>query len=429
MALLIAVSCQHDPFRPVTGAKQTVHLSDLVGIWSDEKGDTVYRFTPKGVWYRYNEEGEVSAKGVISFDGAALTLTRDEAGKKIVLTVESADLLKENDTTFRRTDVRSTLAETERYAPFFAEWFENADLEGNVLSIEEADVWNYRDAEGETLSEGAFVVFSEEEDTPYLFTAEDEFYGTLRMEEGKLLLSRFVSGEDTVFTFAAEADSTVTYAYFKDKDIRINYKLGSGARLLRNGGAAYNDQRDYKRMSVNCAVEAKGLSVEDETATFDVVVRYTFRKSDLPAMTGRIYNTVRFSQYDFYSGELFTMEDSTGDDSTDCVWETRRDDRDYRIDCRFSSQWEYPRGEDVLVRWIGTYHLSMPVDYDGLILCLRPVFNSYSAQISSEAVLQEDTLALEDLGEDVQKCIFCRIRVEDIPAEDNAFNLDLPEVK
>ena len=47
--------------------------------------------------------------------------------------------------------------------------------------------------------------------------------------------------------------------------------------------------------------------------------------------------------------------------------------------------------------------------YDGFVICLRPVFNSYSAQVSASIQPQEGTLMMEDIGDDVSKSIFCRI--------------------
>lgn len=411
-------SCNRDSV-PTTdaGVSEKVHLSDLVGVWTDGTGDTLYRFTPTGLWYQYNGQGEVSGKGTVSFDGETLTLRWDETGEETALSVKGTEEILEDSASFRRTEAQSSLSDLEEFAPYFTQWHENGDLEGKILTISEPDSWRYLSPKGAILAQGYFNVFIEEENTPYLFTSDDEFYATVSLTEEGLSMDRFVRGETVTTPFFTEENSSVVYSYFKEKEIEINYELGDGARLLRNGGAAYNDQRDYKRMSVNCIISAHDLILDGDQAEFDLVVQYTFRKSDLPAMTGRIYNTVRFSQYDYYSGEIFTMPDSTGNEALSCEWITICNGNEIGINCEFSSDWEYPKGDEILVHWVGTYHLTMPRDYDGLVICLRPVFNSYSAQISAESVLQEDTLALEDLGEDVGKSIYCRIDVDEIALE------------
>lgn len=416
--LLSLVACAGDSGAPATKSGESIHLSRLVGVWADHKDVALYRFSPVGIWYRYTESGEVDARGTLSLKDGHLELKPEDGDKLILLDVDGQENIKDSDRgILHRVEAPFALSKADDFKPYFTTWFEEGDLEGNVLTIEASSRWIYSDPENKTLAEGNFTVFAEEEETPYLFTDEEIFFATLSLTESGLSLRHFVRGQEVEISFCTEEDSAVTYAYFKDKKIGINYELGSGSRLLRNGGAAYNDQRDYKRMSVNCTVDAEGLEVENGTASFDLVVTYTFRKSDLPAMSGRIYNTVRFSQYDYYTGKIFTMDDSTGNELLECTWEAERGGALYRIGCAFSSYWEYPGTDEALVRWVGTYHLTMPEEYDGFVLCLRPVFNSYAAQLSSESLLQEDALALDDLGEDVTKCLFCRIRTRDIPAE------------
>ncbi|MBP5288793.1 MAG: hypothetical protein J6Z79_02855 [Clostridia bacterium] len=425
---LSLLSCERGNASITNEKSDLIQLSQLVGVWADYNDRALYRFSPVGGWYRYTEEGEVDAKGTLSLEGDTLKLTSDSSEDPIYLTVENKDhLMDEENGSLHRVDAQFALSKADDFKPYFTTWYEEGDLEGNTLKIAAASRWTYADPDGKEIEEGTFTVFSEEENTPYLFTDKEEFYATLSLSETGLILKRFVRGAETETVFCLEENSTAVYAYFKDKKIDINYELGSGPRLLRNGGAAYNDQRDYKRMSVNCGMDLENYREENERAYVDLVVQYTFRKSDLPAMTGRIYNAVRFAQYDYYTGKIFTMNDSTGDEVIECVWDTEYNGESCRIECAFSSAWEYVGSEEVLVKWVGTYRLAMPASYDGLVICLRPVYNSYSAQMNTEQGISQDMLALDDLGEDAEKCLLCRIRPGEISVPDSINANDAPE--
>jgi hypothetical protein len=211
--------------------------------------------------------------------------------------------------------------------------------------------------------------------------------------------------------FSTKENSTDRYFYFKEKGVDCDYLIGSGDRLLRNGAAAYNDAHDYKKMPVTCRIEiVDDVIDENGFRAVKVCITYDFYRRDLPILAGsRIYNSVRFSQYDYYTGQLFYMDDSTGDAELVCNWQTEHDGKLFDIQCSFSSNWEYSPSDEIAVRFCGTYDLVIPQDYDGFVFCLRPVFNSYSAQVSASISPEDGTLMLEDLGEDVKKSIFARL--------------------
>jgi hypothetical protein len=334
-------------------------------------------------------------------DGAVYQLTVDDDGFR-----DSEDDL------FHRTESPSSLISSVEYEGYFNDWYEESNLEGNVLTVFEPDSWSLQSPNGEILSEGSFYAYAEEAGYLYLHTEEDgKFYCRLFLDE-ETLIQELPQNDRMILThFSTRENSSVRYFYFKDKGVNCNYTLDSGSYLLRNGGAVYNDEREYKKMPVTCAIRTVSDDL-DENGTRKLVlsVEYEFKRTNLPYLSGnRVYNSVRFSQYDYYTGEIFNLEDSTGNEDLISSWETTHDGVTYPIECRFTSQWEYSQSQEVLAMWKGTYELSMPADYDGLVICLRPVFNSYSSQVSATVLPAEGTKMLEDVGEDAEKSLFCRI--------------------
>ena len=216
---------------------------------------------------------------------------------------------------------------------------------------------------------------------------------------------------DDAVPFATKENSEERAIYFFDHEISCDYELDSGFRLLRNGGAVYNDNHEYKRCSANCLIDLVSDTVlEDGLREAVVVITYEFRRIDIPAISGtRIYNSVLFSQYDYYTGNLLYLDNSTGNDAVEGSWKVEHDGVTVPISATFSSEWNYLNTDDVFVRFVGTYRLTLPRDYDGFVFCLRPVYQSYSAQNAATQAPIASTTVLEDLGDDVNHAIFCRL--------------------
>lgn len=386
-------------------------LSSYIGVWTNKDENCYYRFTTEATWYYYDENGEVDRNGDVEFDGEVFTLVCED-GAVYELFADDDGFRDQRDEIYHRTESPLSLISSVAYEGYFNDWYEQANLEGNVLSVNEPDSWFLKNAEGEVLVDGVFYAYAEEPGYLYLHTAEEgKFYCRLFLNEKNLIQELPQNDRMFLTHFALREDSTVRYFYFKEKNVECNYILDSGFRLLRNGGAAYNDERDYKKMPVTCSVSTVSDSLDENGMRQLVIsVDYEFKRNNLPYLSGgRFYNSVRFSQYDYYTGDLFNLEDSTGNENLISSWETSHDGVTYQIACKFLSEWEYSQSEDVLARWKGTYELSMPADYDGFVICLRPVFNSYSAQVSSVSLPVEGTKMMEDVGDDVEKSIFCRI--------------------
>ncbi len=410
--LLCLCSCLNSGSTPVDPVANRLRLSNFVGVWTNESESRYYRFTTNNLWYCYNVSGEVERNGELDFDGQTFTLT-DQKGETVLLTAQDeVQFFDENNEAFRRTDSPSSLMSSEQYGFYFDRWFEEGNLEGNVLSIAEPDVWVLKNSQEKTIAEGRFYAYAGEEENLYLYDGKTgSFFARLLYSEDGLVAEKQQDNRVEKTIYRTEENSTVRHFYFKEKEIDCDYFVGDGTRLLRNGGAVYNDAHDYKKMPVSCQIDITEDKIDqDGQRQLNVVVIYEFKRKDLPAISGsRIYNSVRFSQYDYYTGELFYLDDSTGNENLTSQWETEHDGQSYTIQCDFSSKWDYSSQEEVFVRWQGTYQLTMPRDYDGFVICLRPVFNSYSAQITSSVPPQEGTLLMEDLGEDVSRSIFCRI--------------------
>ncbi len=393
------------------GAKP-IRLSDYVGVWTDEEKSCYYRFTSTGLWYRYNNNGEVEVNGEVDeFDGEIFRLVALD-GEVLKLYVSENGFKNQKDVQFQRTDSPSSLVSSEKYESFFELWYEDGNLAGNILTVSEPDIWKLTTPKGEVLFEGNFYAYADESEYLYLYLKETgAFYARLSHSELGLLGEKHADGRVIQTTFCIEENSKLRSFYFKEKGIVCDYAIDSGLRLLRNGGAAFNDAHDYKKMPVSCGISTVSDTVdENNMRQLEIKVNYEFKRQDLPYLSGnRIYNSVRFSQYDYYTGELLNLDDSTGNEDLITTWEPIHDDVSYKIECQFSSSWQYSDSDDILVRWQGTYILKMPVDYDGFVICLRPVYNSYSAQVSASIQPEEGTLMMEDLGEDVTKAIFCRI--------------------
>ena len=411
LLIMVSLASCEPEVAPVT--KNLLRLSDFVGVWTNTEESVYYRFTPTSLWFRYNRNGEVDGRGDLVFDGESFCLT-DRVGSSITLfAVDKSEFKDRNSVSFFRTDSVSSLISAEGYEAYFNEWYEDGNLMGNVISVQDPETWIYRTQDGNIIAEGNFYAYEGDEENLYLYEKDSgDFFAYLsQFEDGVLFHRNKENGKIRTISFETKENSSKKSFYFKDKQLEINYEFEDGSRLLRNGGAAYNDAHDYKKMPVTCRIEkTDDKLLENNLREVTVSVIYEFRESDLPKLSGNtIYNSVRFSQYDYYTGQLFYMDDSTGTQFLTQTWTTERDGKSYSIQCNFSSQWEYPKGEEVVVRFCGVYRLTMPEDYDGFVICLRPVFNSYSSQVSASITPQEGTLALEDLGEDSEQCIFCRI--------------------
>lgn len=411
MCLPTLFACHYEVTSPVVPGRDRLRLSAFVGVWTNEDMDRYYRFTPESLWFYYNANGQVENKGDVDFDGEIFTLNAD-SGEKLILTAKNDGFLDEEKTLFHRTDSPSSLISSAEYEAYFTDWYEEANLNGNVLTISEPDSWVLKDPEGSILSEGNFIAYVDETDYLYLYHKEDRsYYARLTVTDQGMILEQPLEDRLVQTLFSTVENATDRYFYFKDKGVSCDYALGSGMRLLRNGGAAYNEAHDYKRMPVTCEI----ATVRDELNAeglreLEILVTYQFKHTDLPYLAGGIvYNSVRFSQYDYYTGEVLYLDDSTGDENLSSTWVTSHDEIDFEIRCDFSSQWVYSNSKEILATWYGTYKLVMPADYDGFVICLRPVYNSYSAQISSSVTPEVGTLMMEDIGEDVDKAIFCRI--------------------
>ncbi len=395
-----------------TPEKVKPKLNQFVGVWKSSEQDLYYRLTPSGTWFSYNENGEVVFKGDVSFDGETFDLVTEDNHNILLYVGENDTLLDEKGIRYSRSDFSSSLMSSQQYEAYFNTWFEEKNLNGNTLMISEPDIWIYRDAKGNVIQKGNFYAYAGEEEVLYFYLSEDNsFYARARLVESDLIFEIHNTDSVKQIRFATELNSTQREIYFMDKGIDCNYILDSGTRLLRNGGAAFNDSHDYKKMPVTCSIDL----VEDQIDEMGnrkakINITYDFYRRDLPILSGnRIFNSVRFSQYDYYTGELFYLGNSEGDAAQNIQWTTSHDGVDYLIDCQFSSTWEYFQDEEVAVRFCGSYSLTIPADYDGFVVCLRPVYNSYSSQVSASISPEEGTLLMEDLGEDFDKSIFCRL--------------------
>ncbi len=390
-----------------------LRLSNFVGVWADEEKTEYYRFTPNSLWYYYNADGEVMGNGEVTFDGKLFSLTDAATQSNSKLNALSKDLItSDQGISYRRTDSPSSLISSEKYEDFFTRWYEDGNLKGNVLSISDPDIWTYSDNDGSFIVGGDFYAYAGEEEALYLYAEETgDYYARLHITESGLLMEQNVGDRVIKTEYETEENSTERSFYFKEKGVSCDYFIGSGATLLRNGGAAFNDAHDYKRMPVSCRIDLVSDQVDEAgMRMMEVAVTYDFHRINLPILSGtRIYNSVRFSQYDYYTGKLFYLDDSTGNENLSSTWQTEVDGVVYSVSCEFSSQWKYSGGEDVFASWRGVYKLTMPEEYDGFVICLRPVYNSYSSQISASISPKEGTLLLEDLGDDVDKAIFCRL--------------------
>lgn len=389
-----------------------LRLSNFVGVWADDEKTVYYRFTPTSRWFCYNDGGEVESRGSVVFDGKTFSMTDEDGIQSKLYANDATTISDENGVFFYRTDSPTSLISSSGYEQYFDRWYEDSNLNGNVLCISEPDTWTLTDSDKNVLSEGVFYAYADENESLYLYDKDDgEYFATVSATENGIRMKRYRSDRVMISDYATMENSKVRTFYFKEKGIEIDYYLGDGERLLRNGGAAFDETHDYKKMPVTCQIQTSRDEItSDGQRQVEVVVTYIFKRSDMPYLSGsRIYNTVRFSQYDYYTGELFHLDDSTGTEQISSVWSTQHDDKTYTVQCDFSSYWDYPNSEDVMVRWNGTYRLTMPSDYDGFVICLRPVFNSYSAQVSASISPEEGTLVLEDLGDDVDKSIFCRV--------------------
>lgn len=398
------LSCQSQPGKT---EEPPVYwrLADFVGVWADENKDSFYRFNSNWKWFRYNAEGVVEENGEMEFDGSIFTLSASDALVHTLKTFGNNFFSDENGVSYFRTDSPATLYASSEYSEYFQTWFEDGDLMGNRLKLAEDEEWALWDFDNTVLSSGTYCAYADEEDTIYLYWQDDVFYGTLHIAETSLYLTRLNKSTPVLTRFETEENSVVRYAYFRDKKIECNYEAGSGSKLLRNGGAVYNSEKEYKRMSVNASIDLVSDKVEEGERELEVSVRYVFKRSDMPAMRGTIYNAVQFAQYDYYSGRVLYMDTDNGY----YEWTVGTEEEPLLIRCEFSSVWEMPESDEMLTVWVGTYRLTMPEEYDGFVIGCKPVYPSYAAQVSSSTTPAEDTLALEDLGEDVKKCLLCRI--------------------
>jgi len=404
-------SCRYQVVTPGVQGQERLRLSSYVGVWTNEEKDRYYRFTPESLWFCYNENGQVENKGDVDFDGKTFTLNVD-SGESLSLTVKNNGFLDEEGKLFHRTESPSSLISSAEYEAYFTDWYEEANLNGNVLTISEPDSWILKNPDGNVLSEGNFFAYVDETDYLYLYHKDDRsYYARLTLNDQTLAFEQPLEDRSVQTLFSTVENATDRYFYFKDKGVSCDYALGDGMRLLRNGGAAYNEVHDYKRMPVTCEISTVRDDLNDEGfRELEILVTYKFKHTDLPYLSGGIvYNSVRFSQYDYYTGEVLYLDDSTGNEDLTSTWVTSHDDVNYEIRCDFSSQWVYANSNEILATWYGTYKLVMPAEYDGFVICLRPVYNSYSAQISSSVTPEAGTLMMEDIGEDVDKAIFCRI--------------------
>ncbi len=409
--LFLTVSCSE--VAPMTSfpQKDQLRLSSFVGVWTNKNEDRYYRFTTTGLWYCYNGSGQVEGSGEVEFDGKTFNLVADD-GQVERFTVDQNAFKDDNNQTYHRTDSPSSLITSSEYENFFHSWYEESNLEGNVLTLTDPDLWVLINNKNEILFEGTFYAYVEEPDCLYLYHKKDgSFYGELCLSETGLSLKQTQNNRLIQTEFATQENSTVRHIYFKDKGVECNYDLDSGFRLLRNGGAAYNDEHDYKKMPVTCSIVTEHDELDENgLRDLQISVIYNFKRTDLPYLDGgRLYNSVRFSQYDYYTGQLFDFNDTTVNENHVLTWVTEHDGISYQIECEFSCVWEYFQSDELLGQFKGTYRFTMPKDYDGFVICLRPVFNSYSAQVSSSTTPVVGTFMMEDLGEDMQKSIFCRI--------------------
>jgi len=405
--------CENEVIQASFPSEKKLQMSDLVGVWKNQKDNLMYRFTPSGNWFCYDSEGKVLSTGKSVLKGDQLTVTDSQERNVVFTWKEKGRFYDEQGNTFIRSEIPNSLLSSGEYKKYLNQWYEEGNLNGDVLTITSPDLWSVSSSSGKVLQEGSVYAYAGEEEYLYLHEKSDGDFVARLYFDGQTLMCETYSQNLVIRTaFDSKENSQNNEIYFLKKNVRCNYTINSGYHLLRGGGAVYNEDHDYKKMPVSCSISLVEDTVnENGLRQVKVDIEYRFFRRDFPILSGnRYFSSVLFSQYDYYTGKLFYLDDSIGNDNQGIIWSTEYGGKEYEIQCRFSSKWEYtPDSENVVVSFRGTYDLTLPADYNGFVFCLRPVYNSYSQQVSASISPQEGTLMMEDLGGDAEKAIFCRL--------------------
>lgn len=285
---------------------------------------------------------------------------------------------------------------------------------GNAESMEDAadegftGCWKYQEAEkyfylsaekewkesdGETVTaEGRYDV---EDSKALLYDETGALYQTLTIAQDMLLDQD--GGELAYFSESLEG----LVPYFLLYRIERNYTAGDDPATLDNGAALYQEGGAYQTLPAYASVQVTDVREENGWREIDFVAAEEISAPDRPADTSAKYLTA-CGLYDYYTGARLGMNIPEDVLQSTAYWTVTFREASYDIQVTYQYEWK-EENKTAYRR----YTVKMPLSYDGLVVILHPLNDTYTEYQDGDTGL--NGADLDKLGDRIQKSVICRL--------------------
>lgn len=252
----------------------------------------------------------------------------------------------------------------------------------------------WKESDGETVTaEGRYDV---EDNKALLYDETGALYQTLRIAEDMLLDQD--GGELAYFSESLEG----LVPYFLLYHIERNYTAGDDPAVIDNGAALYKEDGAYQLLPVYGSVKVTAVREEDNWREIDFVAAEEIPASDLPASDASAEYLTACGLYDYYTGARLGMNIPEDVLQSTAYWTIAFRDASYDIQVTYQYEWK----EDNKTAY-RRYTVKTPLSYDGLVVILHPLNDTYTEYQDGDTGLSG--VDLDKLGDRIQNSVVCRL--------------------
>lgn len=252
----------------------------------------------------------------------------------------------------------------------------------------------WKESDGETVTaEGRYDM---EDDKALLYDEADALYQTLTLREDMLLDQ---DGGELVY-FSESLEGLVPY--FLLYHIERNYTAGDDPVAIDNGAAQYKEGGAYHPLPAYGSVKVTAVREEGDWREIDFVATEEIHASDLPSADASAEYLTACGLYDYYTGARLEMTASEDVLQSTTYWTITFREASYDIQVIYQYEWK----EDNATAY-RRYTVKMPLSYDGLVVILHPLDDTYTEYQDGDTGLSG--VDLDKLGDRIQNSVICRL--------------------
>lgn len=255
----------------------------------------------------------------------------------------------------------------------------------------------WKESDGETVAaEGRYDV---EDNKALLYDETGALYRSLTIAEDMLFDQD--GGELAYFSESLEG----LVPYFLLYHIERNYTAGDDPAMIDNGAALYKEGGAYQPLPAYASVQVTDVREENGRREIDFVAAEEISASDRSADTSAEYLTA-CGLYDYYTGARLGMNIPEDVLQSTAHWTITFREASYDIQVTYQYEWKAPSGKDNAAAY-RRYTVKMPLSYDGLVVILHPLCDTYTEYQDGDTGL--NGVDLDKLGDRIQKSVICRL--------------------